>query len=271
MMTVKNMVKEFCKKNGGKYDALWIFGHNTIVLNNKMVEGIKTNNEEALMAFVHSFYNYLKFNNYFNYTNIDVFASLPVMIEQYKEFLYSKIGSLNIVDSNMEIVLASKETLDAFLKNDNNDFVIEMISKSLDANKDWQVENWKKWWNGDTDIICIDPKDDTNLFVSNTIEISRDTRMSMKELREYIKEAAKKGSGEYKIVINNTDELCKWGIDNNEETIIIICNEEHETLGTETLFSAYVNNIYVKGKIEYFDWGAVGVYPTENNINPFVD
>ena len=99
--------------------------------------------------------------------------------------------------------------------------------------------------------------------------INRNKRMTLAELQELIRDSAEKGCGTYKIIAHNTDKFCKWGVDNKEETIIIISNEEHETLGTETLFSAYIDNVYVKGKIEYYDWGDIGIFPQINNINPF--
>ena len=97
----------------------------------------------------------------------------------------------------------------------------------------------------------------------------RDTRLSLPELKEFIITAASKGEGVYRVIINNTNELCKWGLNNSEETTIVIKNREHEALGVITTFNAYTNNTYIKGSIEYYDWGDIGIFPTINNINPF--
>ena len=97
----------------------------------------------------------------------------------------------------------------------------------------------------------------------------RDTKLSLPELKEFIITAASKGEGVYKVIINNTNELCKWGISNNEETTIVIECMEHEALGDITAFNAYTNNSYIKGSIEYYDWGDIGIFPQINNINPF--
>ena len=99
--------------------------------------------------------------------------------------------------------------------------------------------------------------------------LNRDIRLSLPELKEFIITAASKGEGIYKVIINNTNELCKWGISNSEETTIVIKNIEHDTLGDITAFSAYVDNAYIKGRIEYYDWGDIGIFPQINNIDPF--
>ena len=97
----------------------------------------------------------------------------------------------------------------------------------------------------------------------------RDTKLSLSELKEFIITAASKGEGVYKVIINNTNKLCKWSISNSEETTIVIKNIEHEALGDITTFNAYTNNTYIKGSIEYYDWGDIGIFPQINNINPF--
>ena len=99
--------------------------------------------------------------------------------------------------------------------------------------------------------------------------INRDKRITLAELQELIRDCAAKGCGTYKVIINNTNKLCKWGINNSEETTIVIKNREHEALGVITTFNAYTNNTYIKGSIEYYDWGDIGIFPQINNINPF--
>ena len=100
--------------------------------------------------------------------------------------------------------------------------------------------------------------------------LNRDYRIDLKELPLYLKEAAELGEGVYKVIINNTNNLCKWGLSNSEETTIVIKNIEHDTLGEITVFSTYTNNTYIRGTVEYYDWGDIGIFPTENNINPFL-
>ena len=99
--------------------------------------------------------------------------------------------------------------------------------------------------------------------------INRNKRMTLAELQELIRDSAEKGYGTYKVVIHNTDKFCKWGADNKEETLIVIHEENHQTMGDITLFDAYVGNTFIKGSIEYYDCGDIGVFPQINNINPF--